>query len=167
MKGRRQKGFTLVETLAAMLIVSLLSVALVAGVSAAINVRSGELFDSESELLASAVNTALGDLLHYSTYAETEREETSFSNPGYGILRGHLLLKDGRFYINTADCGDGDADATLLSLVSSGTYTNMKIDSFTLEYDQGLGAFTGQYLIQGSWTEQTKQITFAFRPVNG
>ena len=123
MKGRRQKGFTLVETLAAMLIVS--------------------------------------------TYAETEREETSFSNPGYGILRGHLLLKDGRFYINTADCGDGDADATLLSLVSSGTYTNMKIDSFTLEYDQGLGAFTGQYLIQGSRTEQTKQITFAFRPVNG
>ena len=94
MKRRKKKGFTLVETVVVTLIVAMLSALLVTGIDTAIRIRSNELFASESELLASTLNTALGDVLHYSSYDGDEAGVPTFTNPGYGIFSGYLLVED-------------------------------------------------------------------------
>lgn len=165
----RTKGFTLIETVVSMLIVVMLSLVIVTATRTALNVRSDEEYASESELLAATVNIALGDVLHFAQYTpgtEHSGGMPAFTNRGYGILKGHLLLKDGRFYINATDRDDNDADATLLSLVSKGTYTSSTITDFTMQYDEATQLFTGKYTIQGSRPHQTKEITFAFRTLN-
>ncbi len=167
---RHVKGFTLIETVVALLIVTMLSVVLVTATRTALNVRSNEEFESESELLAATVNIALGDVLHFAQYSPDAEHAGSnmpaFTNRGYGILKGHILVKNGRFYINTTDCEDTDATATLLTLVSKGTYTTTSITSFTMEYDETTQLFSGTYTIQGSRSQQKKNVTFAFRTLN-
>lgn len=163
------KGFTLIETVVSMLIVVMLSLVIVTATRTALNVRSDEEYASESELLAATVNIALGDVLHFAQYSpgtQHSGDVPAFTNRGYGILKGHLLLKDGRFYINATDRDDNDADATLLSLVSKGTYTSSTITDFTMHYDEDTQLFTGTYTIRGSRPQQIKEVTFAFRTLN-
>ena len=76
MKKRWKAGFTAVEMLVVVLIVSLLTAGIITVSGAAVNVRSNELFASESEELAMTLNTALGDMLHYAT-RENRRRKTS------------------------------------------------------------------------------------------
>ncbi|MEG1594480.1 MAG: hypothetical protein RR350_08700, partial [Oscillibacter sp.] len=102
--------------------------------------------------------------LHYATEPVTEDKTVSFTNDNYGVLAGHLLCnaKNGKLYLNTAHVADNDA-ATLLTLVSDGAYTNLKVSDFQLAYADGL--FTGSYTITGG-DEQAKTIPFHFRPLN-
>lgn len=163
MKLRKKKGFTLVETVVVTLIVAMLSALLVTGIGTAIRIRSNELFASESELLASTLNTALGDVLHYSSYDGDEAGVPTFTNPGYGIFSGYLLVEDGRILIS--DRPASDSGAALLTLTGGGAYTDLSVTSFTMSYENGI--YTGSYDIQGSSPNQQKTITFAFRPING
>mgnify|MGYP001481373421 FL=1 len=103
---RHKQGFTLIETVVALLIVTMLSVVLVTATRTALNVRSNEEFESESEMLAATVNIALGDVLHFAQYSPDAAYAggvPAFTNRGYGILKGHILVKNGRFYINATD----------------------------------------------------------------
>ena len=163
MKLRKKKGFTLVETVVVTLIVAMLSALLVTGIGTAIRIRSNELFASESELLASTLNTALGDVLHYSSYDGDEAGVPTFTNPGYGIFSGYLLVEDGRILIS--DRPASDSGAVLLTLTGGGAYTDLSVTSFTMSYENEI--YTGSYDIQGSSPNQQKTITFAFRPING
>jgi prepilin-type N-terminal cleavage/methylation domain-containing protein len=168
MKPRTTRGFTLIETLVALLIVTLLTLSIVAGTSAAVSIHGESLFASESQILSSTLNTALGDVLHYAAYAPeaSDGDTTAFSNPGYGILNGHFVEEDGRLYINPSQTSDGGA-ATRLTLVSTGAYTNLKVENFFMDYDEELGLFVGRYAITGRDGAQLKTISFVFRPVNG
>lgn len=166
---RHKQGFTLIETVVALLIVTMLSVVLVTATRTALNVRSNEEFESESEMLAATVNIALGDVLHFAQYSPDAAYAggvPAFTNRGYGILKGHILVKNGRFYINATDCEDTDETATLLILVSKGTYTTTSIANFTMEYDEATQLFSGGYTIQGNRPQQKKDVTFTFRALN-
>lgn len=158
--SRSRRGFTLTETLAAVLILTLLTGVIAMGTSTAAQSYRQLLFTSESDLLASTLNTALGDVLHYAT--EPEKATASFSNPNYGVNGGHFLNANGKLYLNTANVADDAEGATLLTLVSDGAYTNLKIRDFSIAYADGL--FTGGYTIAGG--EDALPITFVFRPLN-
>lgn len=164
---RKKQGFTLTETLAAVLILTLLTGVIAMGASAASGMYSKLLFTSESDLLASTLNTALGDVLHYATDVETGEEAavSAFTNRNYGVARGHLLNTGGKLYLNTADVPDDAEGATLLTLVSDGAYTSLKVREFSLAYADGL--FTGGYTIVGRDEQLQKPIAFAFRALNG
>lgn len=164
--NRKKQGFTLTETLAAVLILILLTGVIALGTSAASRMYSGLVFASESDLLSSTLNTALGDVLHYATDVEIEEELVSaFTNKNYGVVRGHLLCTGGKLYLNTADTADDAEGATLLTLVSDGAYTSLQVRDFSIGYADGL--FTGGYTIVGGDETLQKPITFAFRALNG
>lgn len=175
MKNRKKKGFTFVETLVALLIVSLLSAVVLTGIRSAWSVHDDALFASESEILASTINTALGDVLHYSSYDLNGSVATSdivrISNQNYGILRGSIEADDGngKIYIKVSD----DENSSRLVLISDGAYTNIKVKDFKLLYmshgqepDIPEGTFYGSYTLEGA-DGQTKKITYAFQPING
>lgn len=166
MKKRWKAGFTAVEMLVVVLIVSLLTAGIITVSGAAVNVRSNELFASESEELAMTLNTALGDMLHYATGVKTDegKQVVGLTNLNYGIKNGSFLLKNEQLYLNTT-AATAENNRTL-PLVSAGTYTNMKLESFTITYDKTQNLFEGFYEIKGPRDNQKKKIDFVFRPMN-
>ena len=166
MKKRWKAGFTAVEMLVVVLIVSLLTAGIITVSGAAVNVRSNELFASESEELAMTLNTALGDMLHYATGVKTDEgnQVVGLTNLNYGIKNGSFLLKNGQLYLNTT-AATAENNRTL-PLVSAGTYTNMKLESFRITYKETENLFEGSYEIKGPRDNQKKTIDFVFRPMN-
>lgn len=166
MKKRWKAGFTAVEMLVVVLIVSLLTAGIITVSGAAVNVRSNELFASESEELAMTLNTALGDMLHYATGVKNDerKQVVGLTNLNYGIKNGSFLLQNGQLYLNTTTA-TAENNRTL-PLVSAGTYTNMKLESFTITYDKTQNLFEGSYEIKGPRDNQKKKIDFVFRPMN-
>lgn len=162
MKNRRKRGFTFVETLVSLLIVTLLSMAVMTGIRVAWSAHENALFSSESEILADTINTSLGDLLHYASYDQTESDGTiQFSSQEYGVLKGCIYINKGRLYVKTSS----EENAGQLRLVNEGAYTSIDIDAFQISYDSEKNQFTGSYTLKGS-RMQTKEITFTFESIN-
>lgn len=167
-RQRNRRGFTLAETLAALVIVVLLAMSVQMGTMTALRTRTASRFQSESEILAATLNSALGDMLHYATCAKYIATSglVYINNPGYGIVNGQILAKDGRLYVNaTANISVDSEDATLLTLTGAGAYTDLTVSGFKMLYDKDNCLFYGSYEINGP--EQAKKtIDFAFRSLN-
>ena len=167
-RQRNRRGFTLAETLAALVIVVLLAMSVQMGTMTALRARTVSRFQSESEILAATLNSALGDMLHYATCARYDGAGGTvyLNNPGYGIVNGQILTKDGRLYVNaTTSLSASDPNATLLTLTGAGAYTNLTVSGFKMLYDKDNCLFYGSYEINGP--EQAKKtIDFAFRSLN-
>ena len=167
-RQRNRRGFTLAETLAALVIVVLLAMSVQMGTMTALRTRTASRFQSESEILAATLNSALGDMLHYATCARYDGAGGTvyLNNPGYGIVNGQILAKDGRLYVNaTTGLSASDPNATLLTLTGAGAYTDLTVSGFQMLYDKDNCLFYGSYEINGP--EQAKKtIDFAFRSLN-
>lgn len=167
-RQRNRRGFTLAETLAALIIVVLLAMSVQMGTMTALRTRTASRFQSESEILAATLNSALGDMLHYATCAKYIATSglVYINNPGYGIVNGQILDRGGRLYVNaTANISVDSEDATLLTLTGAGAYTDLTVSGFKMLYDKDNCLFYGSYEINGP--EQAKKtIDFAFRSLN-
>lgn len=167
-RQRNRRGFTLAETLAALVVVVLLAMSVQIGTMTALRARTVSRFQSESEILAATLNSALGDMLHYATCAKYIATSglVYINNPGYGIVNGQILAKDGRLYVNaTTGLSASDPNATLLTLTGAGAYTDLTVSGFQMLYDKDNCLFYGSYEINGP--EQAKKtIDFAFRSLN-
>ncbi len=167
-RQRNRRGFTLAETLAALVIVVLLAMSVQMGTMTALRTRTASRFQSESEILAATLNSALGDMLHYATCAKYIATSglVYINNPGYGIVNGQILDRGGRLYVNaTANISVDSEDATLLTLTGAGAYTDLTVSGFKMLYDKDNCLFYGSYEINGP--EQAKKtIDFAFRSLN-
>ena len=121
-KLKSNRGFTLVEMLVALAIVVMLSLMMSVGASVGAQVQRESTFVAESDVLASTINTALGDVLRYASVREVapaadestatyeqlevaktlltiEKEDGSeakclIDTDGYGIGGGAIILKN-------------------------------------------------------------------------
>ncbi len=110
-KLKSKRGFTLVELLAALMIVVMMSVMMSVGVSVGAQVQRESAFVAQSDLLASSINTALGDVLRYSEVFTVDASDDDYgtlvnksvlydeagnrcliSNPSYAIKGGAVVL---------------------------------------------------------------------------
>ena len=167
-RQRNKRGFTLAETLAALVVVVLLAMSVQIGTMTALRTRTASRFQSESEILATTLNSALGDMLHYATCAKyiATQELLYINNPGYGIVNGQFVVKNGQLYVNvTTNFSADSADATLLTLTGAGAYTDLTVSDFKIEYLWLDCMFTGSYVIHGP-EQAEKKIEFAFRALN-
>jgi len=133
-KKRKKGGFSLVELLAALLIMALLAVLVSTSVNAAVVSYRKNVFVSESEVLASTVNTAMSDILCYAKYVtENNNHEVVFINANYQIVvGGHFFLNNG--YICYLPYEGDPTDKTML--VSSGAYTSLYIKDLSVEFQK-------------------------------
>ena len=154
-KLKSNRGFTLVEMLVALAIVVMLSLMISVGSSVGAQVQRESTFVAQSDVLASTINTALGDVLRYSTVTPAvevaEGEEPTYeqesvlvdesgkklliSNDGYGIGNAAVILDTSKGSVRVAVKQmeiEGDADSSesvekVYYLVSHGIYTNLTI----------------------------------------
>ena len=171
----KKGGFTLVEMLAALMILVLLVVGMDAGISAANLAYTRSVFESNSAALAGILNTAMGDILRYSedvrvpTAQEAPQDPPAvvFTNYDYGVRNGYFSIPDSQ----------PDAPATLqirnlqndraAELINTGAYPDLQISDFQISYDPAGRYFSISYQIShvrhSSWT---RDISCAVRLLN-
>lgn len=166
-KLKSSKGFSLLETLVALIIVLLVASCVTIGISASNRVYKRSLFVSETDITAATIDIALSDVLRYAYDVNIKDTNTvSFSNKNYSIDDGHFVIKQGFLYINTTnDISDDVIGDHLKPLVGGSTYTASKMTDFQLNYNDG--EFTGSYTLQSKmYSDLSKTFTFSFRTIS-
>lgn len=179
--ARRRAGFTLIELLASMLILVFMVVGMGSGLAAASRIYKESVFESDSAMLASMVDTSVGDLLRYSQQIQaspaggfqdsqgTPLADVSFvfTSPDYGVT-------DAYFYVSGAQ----DARPGLLQmktlhstaphdLLNQGAYPNLGIRDFVASYDSTAQLFTVSYTVYSLKDEtRTRSETCTIRLLN-
>ena len=120
---------TLMELLASLLVLTMLTAAMAASMGAALESYEDSLFQSNSGILTGIVNTTLGDLLRYAGDVRQEGDGVVFTNAEYGVYNGTLALsEDGTLQILESATGQRR------ELLNSGVYTGLRIQSLTAVY---------------------------------
>lgn len=166
-KLKSKKGFTLLEMLACVVTLLLLTGICTMGTNLAVNSYNRSMFETDSQSLEATLEMYLGDLLRHATI-ELEEEDfesetkviKSITNMSYGVYQGKLKLEDGRFYICKTP-----TDETGVLLLSENVYTKtLKITEFYLEYNEAGQYVTGSYTIQSTVLEDAKvECDFTYR----
>ena len=156
-KIKKQNGFTMVEMLACVVVLLLLTSVCTMGMSMALNSYNTSVFESESQMLESTLDRYLGDIIRHATLdLEAEVLENgnkkikNITNMSYGIYQGNIgISDDGRFCIYKTPT---DTDGVLL--LNENVYTNtLRISDFKLEYNEAGQYVVGSYTIESTIVE--------------
>ncbi len=170
---KKNKGFTLVETLVAIVILLLMTAGLTVGISAAAKTYKQITFTNNSETLRDTINTAFSDVLRYARNIEVD-DHVYFSTNDYqaGVISGYVTLdSEGKLIIVNRD------DRSIQnSLMNDKVYAGLHLENFTLTYteadadanaDAGTGGiFTGRYTITDKTGTYNKQGYFKYKVIN-
>lgn len=173
-----KKGFTLVEMLACVITLLLVSMICSTGMNFALNVYQESVFESENQMLESTLNLYLGDILRHAAGINTEstpinasepnvKKVRSFTNAGYHIYEGYIEVSTrsgndgGRFMI----CPKVGNES--IPIVNGAAYGKaMYVTDFVLGYDDTTGMFYGTYKIKSSVSDEfSKDCSFVYRTI--
>ena len=171
---KKNKGFTLVETLVAIVILLLMTAGLTIGISAAAKTYKQITFTNNSETLRDTINTAFSDVLRYARNIEADGQHVYFSTNDYqaGVISGYVTLdSEGKLIIVNRD------DRSIQnSLMNDKVYAGLHLENFTLTYTEADadananagtgGIFTGRYTITDKTGTYNKQGYFKYKVIN-
>ena len=172
-KLKNKGGFTLIEMMAALLILVLLVVGMGHGMEAAGRVYAASTFESESATLAGILNTSLGDILRYS-FSMRENPGVVEDSAGNRIQKDDVAyfftsldygIRDG--YFVTPQQADGTFqgvlqmknlhNANVVELVNAGAYPSLVVSNFEITY-VAPGAEIGGETVRGGYFQVTYDI---------
>ena len=168
-KLKNKGGFTLIEMMAALLILVLLVVAMGYVMESASQVYEASTFESQSGSLSGILNTALGDILRYSYTITENPKDPGFMEDSAG---NHISKADVGFFFTSLDYGIRDGyfytprqpdgsfegvlqiknlhDSNVVELVNAGAYPNMTVSNFKITY-VAPGAKVGGTRVRGGY----------------
>ncbi len=148
-KLKSSGGFTLMEVLASMLILTFLVIGMGPGMKTAMTVYQESTFQSSSTALIGTMNATLGDVLRYAEDVEGSGTDFTFTNTDYGLQNVSLALE------SVTEDGDPipvfkpkNTQRKATPILPEKSYPNMKITDFTAKYENGL--FTVTYKIKST-----------------
>lgn len=149
-KLRSRQGMTLTEVLVALLILSLVTVGVAAGVGASVRVYRQAAEASDAQMLTSTLSTALMDELRY---ARDIQADGSFTSDTFGE-GSSVEVSDGRITVG------GE------KLLSDAAYAGLRVkDSITVTYAGGV--FHVELTVQsGTEDRDIRTVSFAVRALN-
>lgn len=127
-----EKGLSIVEMLAAVLVLSLLCIMLFTGLNMAVDGYRSMIAEAETQLLLSSVSNVLSDELRYAREVATSADGTlSYTSISYGRY-------------TTLELNDGQLEAGGKRILAAGAYGNgaYRISDFNFSYDEATGLFT-------------------------
>lgn len=118
---RKSEGMTLMEVLAALLVLTLLVAAMGTSLDLMARAETASRFASESDALAAVLQAALQDVLGFAEAAEGG----SISNREQGIRNGTLCIEEGKLCVREAETR---------ILTASGIYGDLKVSDLQIRY---------------------------------
>lgn len=175
-KLKKNGGFTLIETLAALLIMVVLVAGMDTAMESASRIYEESVFQSDSASVAGILNTTMGDLFRYSTNIKVadadhplERADGTplafvFTNAEFGIRDAYIQsVEGGRCCLQLKSAKDTEKPA--IDLINGGVYPNMTIQNFAYAYSDGV--FTVSYTLQSTTNASLScEKTGTFRLMN-
>ena len=171
-KVQSKKGFTLVEMVACILTLTIISGICTSGINLAIKCYQESVFESESQMLKSTIDLSINDILRYATNVETEEVDgeqivKSFTNVGYQVVGGSLAISPGTNKFVLYNLPEGTAGRKEYILIGNQAYgKDMYIAGFKLTYEESTGCFFGEYTIKSTMVQRVeKTFKFACRTI--
>lgn len=184
-KLKNTRGFTLVESLAALMVLVLLVVGMDSGMKAATRAYTQSIFESNSAALSGILNTAMGDILRYSEDVTTESTENLtvpadpgfvFTNYEYGVKNAYLqpAPQENRVVLKVISL---EAGTPAVELVNTGAYPRLTLKDFRISYHKptasggqgtaGTGYYEISYTVQDvKRAELSREVKFSVRQLN-
>lgn len=134
-KRRRRGGFTLVETLVAVLVLAMLASAATVGTASALKSREQAIAASDARMLGAAAMQILRDELRYgkkiqaATYSDGKQTVILGESLTYG-LNATICLVDGRLVAQGSE--------NSYPALSDGSYNGMKLDDLSITLSDSL-----------------------------
>lgn len=152
-KLRSRRGMSLAETLTALGVFVILTVALVMGTTAAWKVYQRGVVAGEARTLQSTLTQALSDELRYARNIRTEGTAVKFDSETFGLGTSVISSDDGRIQIGTYD------------LLPDKAYTKGLEAEATVSYADGF--FTVELTLRHTLLpDGGREITFPVRALN-
>lgn len=156
-KMKNRSGFSLIEMLAAIAILSILVTGMGSGINAGVHAYGDAVFYANSRTMGDIVSTALSDVLRYGDRIRicpesgftTEdasivvpKEKTGFvvSNYEYGVINGYfevLQSTDGRNLVYIQDLQNSEPKL----LVNTGAYPDLEVKNLKITYEEAESYF--------------------------
>ncbi len=159
---KSKKGFTLIEMIVCVLTLSMIVLICTTGLGMAMKSYNESMFDSNSQMLESTINTYIGDILRYSHDAAEVDGEIVFGNRMYGIDTAMAKLRineEGRFVFVMSATTEG-------LLLGNNVYAeNLYVADFELTYDSATCVFEGGYTIKSTLTDKERPVSFTFKSI--
>lgn len=164
-KLRGQKGFSLVEMLAATMVLVLLVLILNVGLNLSVKSYRTMTAESETQLLLSSVTNVLSDELRYARDIVTKTETTEDTDGLNGNLDRFLSVSYGRN--TTLSLEDGQLYANGKRMLAAGAYGNgaYAIKQLNITYDDTREVFIVEVAVSGI-DNITAKTTLLIRPLN-
>lgn len=164
-KLRSGGGFTLMEVLISILILTFLIIGMGPGMKTALSVYRESTFQSASAALVGTLDATLEDILRYAEDIEVDEDGiVTFTNYDYG-------LQNAQFLCWNEDSSDAPTVVTLMdgrggmqALLSAGSYPNMTISAFDIRFENGVFAIA--YTISGTMVSDSREVSLTIAPLN-
>lgn len=138
-KLRCKRGLTLVELLITLVLLSLMSLAIGAGTTAAMNIYIESVRHSEAAVLSSTLMQALTDELRF---AQNIQPDSTYNSAAYGD-GVKIEAKDGKLIVVSSMTDSSGATTSVNNpLIGSGAYTNGLSAQVTIAYTDGVFEIT-------------------------
>lgn len=164
-KINNKKGFTFVEMLVC--VITLLMVGAICATGTGISVKSYQQsrFETDSQMLESTLDMALGDLLRFASDINADGNNVRFTNRYYQMEQGIVNVdENGHFMISKNPQHTNQTFALIGDKAYAG---DLRITDFTLSYNEGTKLFTGGYTIESKAmpSDPGKACTFTYRTI--
>ena len=149
-KLKNNSGFTLIEMLAVVLILVILTMGIGRTMTAGIQIYRDAIFEADSATLAGILNTSLGDVLRYceditenpGTFEDASGSLIDKAVVGFTFTNWEYGVEDAYFYIPIQQGGASKGvlqmksitNTDVIELVNSGSYPDLVISGLKVEY---------------------------------
>lgn len=164
------KGFTMVEMLVCVIILLMIAMMCSTGFGIAVKSYQASLYESDSQMLQSTLDSYMGDILRHSRDVHTDAtgNVTDFTNTAYKIQIGKMEVRpltasNGGMLLLYKDPTDTVPDLAISSKIYG---DDLYIADFEMSYDNTTKLFTGKYKIKSRiLTGKEKECEFAYRSI--
>lgn len=169
-KIKNQRGFTLTEMLATLIILGLVTLCVASGIATAVRCYQDLMFESESRLLISSLDESIKDILRYAPKEKVLTEENDLGD-GYKQVQKFSFYKEkyiknndnsvslSKYQLTEGEFSSTNGKLKLNNSVVGGTgiYSqSLRIENFQIWFNEIRGTFQFSYQVSDDKNHRTK-----------
>lgn len=160
MKKRKNKGFTVFEMMVCVATLVLVCLICTTGMNMALKSYNDSMFETQSQMLESMLNSSMGDVLRFSDNVSVISGIIIFSNSAYNVVEGTLRADAEGHVILQKNASE------TIPLVATTVYVDeMYVSDMSFTYNPSTHVITGSYKIKSRITSGSRDVNFTFRSI--